>query len=83
MAHYPKTPGFTGTLRPGGRASGLLMNSIAHLDFTSGRQTLWIDAQRIAEGPFARAKLPFRLRPALHGNWADASRIPASNPRTH
>jgi carotenoid cleavage dioxygenase-like enzyme len=111
---------------PGGRASGLLMNSIAHLDFTSGRQTLWwagpqsivqepcfiprgadaaegdgylvavlddvvtnysdlaiFDAQRIAEGPFARAKLPFRLRPALHGNWADASRIPASSPRSH
>jgi len=38
------------------------------------------DAQRIAEGPFARAKLPFRLRPALHGNWADASRIAGLSP---
>jgi carotenoid cleavage dioxygenase len=94
------------------------MNSIAHFNFTSGKQTVWwsgpqtivqepcfiprgahaaegdgylvavldnlvtnysdlaiFDAQRVAEGPFARAKLPFRLRPALHSNWADASRI--------
>jgi carotenoid cleavage dioxygenase-like enzyme len=35
------------------------------------------DARRIAEGPIARAKLPFRLRPALHGNWADASQLAA------
>jgi len=40
------------------------------------------DARRIAEGPFARAKLPFRLRPAIHGNWADASRIAAVSTRT-
>ena len=96
------------------------MNCIAHLDFTSGKQTLWwagpqtivqepcfiprsansaegdgylvavldnlvtnysdlaiFDAQRIADGPFARAKLPFRLRPAIHGNWADAARLAA------
>ena len=103
---------------PGGRASGLVMNTIAHLDFGSGKQTVWwagpqtivqepcfiprsataaegdgylvavldnmvtnysdlalFDARRVAEGPFARAKLPFRLRPAIHGNWTDASRI--------
>jgi carotenoid cleavage dioxygenase-like enzyme len=35
------------------------------------------DARRIAEGPFALAKLPLRLRPALHGNWADAARLAA------
>jgi carotenoid cleavage dioxygenase-like enzyme len=106
---------------PPGRASGLNMNSLAHLDFTTGQQTLWwagpqtnvqepcfipraanapegdgyivavldnlvtnysdlgiFEARRIADGPFARAKLPFRLRPAIHGNWADASKIPAS-----
>jgi carotenoid cleavage dioxygenase len=105
---------------PGGRASGLIMNSIAHLDFTTGKQTTWwagaqtviqepcfiprtrdsaegdgylvavldnlvtnysdlaiFDARRIAEGPFAFAKLPLRLRPALHGNWADAGRLAA------
>jgi carotenoid cleavage dioxygenase len=101
---------------PGGRASGLIMNCMAHIDFTTGKQTLWwagpqtivqepcfiprtrkaaegdgylvavldnvvtnysdlaiFDAQHVAEGPFARVKLPFRLRAALHGNWADAS----------
>jgi carotenoid cleavage dioxygenase len=106
---------------PGGRASGLVMNTIAHLDFGSGKQTVWwagpqtivqepcfiprsataaegdgylvavldnmvtnysdlalFDARRVAEGPFARAKLPFRLRPAIHGNWTDAARIPGA-----
>jgi carotenoid cleavage dioxygenase-like enzyme len=105
---------------PDGRASGLIMNSIAHIDFTTGKQTIWwagaqtivqepcfiprtpdsaegdgylvavldnlvsnysdlaiFDARRIAEGPFACAKLPLRLRPALHGNWADAARLAA------
>jgi carotenoid cleavage dioxygenase-like enzyme len=105
---------------PGGRASGLIMNCIAHIDFTTGKQTVWwagpqaivqepcfiprtrhssegdgylvavldnlvanysdlaiFDAQRIGDGPFARAKLPLRLRPALHGNWADARHLAA------
>jgi carotenoid cleavage dioxygenase len=105
---------------PGGRASGLVMNTIGHIDFATGRQTTWwagpqtiiqepcfvprrpdapegdgylvavadnlvtnysdlviLDAQHIADGPFARAKLPFRLRPGLHGNWADASKLAA------
>jgi len=108
---------------PGGRASGLIMNCIAHIDFTSDKQTTWwagsqtivqepcfiprgktaaegegylvavldnvvtnysdlavFDAQRIGEGPLARAKLPFRLRPALHGNWADRSATARSSP---
>ncbi|MEZ5893298.1 MAG: carotenoid oxygenase family protein [Parvularculaceae bacterium] len=33
------------------------------------------DAQHVDEGPIARAKIPFRLRQGLHGNWADASRL--------
>ena len=33
------------------------------------------DARHIAEGPFARAKLPFRLRQGLHGNWSDAKKL--------
>lgn len=35
-----------------------------------------LDAQHIEDGPLARAKLPFRLRQGLHGNWADASKLP-------
>jgi carotenoid cleavage dioxygenase len=31
------------------------------------------DAQRVDEGPIARAKLPTRLRQGLHGNWAEAA----------
>jgi len=104
---------------PGGRASGLIMNTIAHVDVTTRKQSSWwagaqsiaqetcfiprsrgaaegdgylvalidnlvtnysdlaiFDAQRVAEGPIARAKLPFRLRPGLHGNWADRSQLP-------
>lgn len=33
------------------------------------------DAQAIENGPIGRAKLPFRLRQGLHGNWADASTL--------
>lgn len=35
------------------------------------------DAQRIEEGPVARALLPVRLRSGLHGNWADESQLNA------
>ena len=37
------------------------------------------DALRLAEGPIARAKLPFRMRTGLHGNWADESKLPMAN----
>jgi len=103
---------------PGGRASGMVMNTIGHHDFESGAEKKWwagpetivqepafiprtpdspegdgylvaladnmvtnysdlviLDAQRIDEGPIARAKLPFRLRSGLHGNWADESKL--------
>jgi carotenoid cleavage dioxygenase-like enzyme len=33
------------------------------------------DALRLAEGPIASAKLPFRVRSGLHGNWADESKL--------
>jgi carotenoid cleavage dioxygenase len=36
-----------------------------------------LDARKIEEGPIARAKLPFRLRSGLHGNWASAPRLAA------
>jgi len=39
-----------------------------------GPQGYWselvvLDAERIAEGPVARVRLPIRLRGAIHGNW--------------
>lgn len=35
------------------------------------------DAQNVAKGPIARAKLPIRLRQGLHGNWVDAHKLAA------
>ena len=104
----------------GRRASGLFMNKIGHIDFTTGKQKAWwsgpvsmiqepcfvprnatapegdgyiialvdnletnysdlviLDAQHIEEGPLARARLPFRMRSGLHGNWADESQLAA------
>jgi carotenoid cleavage dioxygenase-like enzyme len=37
-----------------------------------------LDAQDIARGSIARVKLPFRLGAGLHGNWVDASALPAA-----
>ncbi|MGZ8349646.1 MAG: carotenoid oxygenase family protein, partial [Allosphingosinicella sp.] len=33
------------------------------------------EATRIAKGPVATIRLPFRMKPALHGSWADAAQI--------
>ena len=106
---------------PGGRASGLILNKIGHIDIATGEQKAWwcgpqstvqepcfiprskdapegdgyiialcdnnvtnyselvvLDAQHVDDGPIARAKLPFRMRNGLHGNWADASKLPAA-----
>jgi carotenoid cleavage dioxygenase len=103
---------------PGGRASGLVMNKLGHINFATGAQTSWwagpqsliqepcfiprskeapegdgylvalidnmvtnysdlaiFDAQHIADGPIGRARLPFRLRSGLHGNWADEEKL--------
>jgi len=63
------------------RVSSTALNSpqyvVAVLDnlVTNYSDLAIFDARRIAEGPFAFARLPFRLRPALHGNWADAARL--------
>jgi len=33
------------------------------------------EATNIAKGPIATVKLPFRMKPALHGSWADGSLV--------
>lgn len=35
----------------------------------------FFDAQRVDEGPIARAKLPVKLRQGLHGNWSTAAQL--------
>ena len=42
-----------------------------------GPQGYWselviLDAERVAEGPVARVRMPIRLRGAIHGNWVTA-----------
>lgn len=34
-----------------------------------------LNALQVEEGPFARLRLPFRMRSGLHGNWCDASKL--------
>ncbi len=35
----------------------------------------FFDAQRVDEGPVARAKLPVKIRQGLHGNWSTAKQL--------
>ena len=36
---------------------------------------VFLDAQRIAEGPVATAKLPFWMRAGVHGSWCDGAKL--------
>jgi len=38
-------------------------------------ELLIFDALKIAAGPIACIKIPFRLRFGLHGNWAEAGDV--------
>jgi carotenoid cleavage dioxygenase len=44
---------------------------------TNYSELVILDAQAVEKGPVARVKLPFRLRAGLHGNWVDATQLPA------
>lgn len=47
-----------------------------------GRSDLVIlDSTRIADGPLAVARLPFRMKNGLHGNWSNASAF--TGPKVH
>lgn len=64
--------------RPGstGEGDGYMVaveNRLAEM----GSRLLLFDARRIAAGPVATVAVPFRLRPGLHGNWAEAHAIGA------
>ncbi|KAF1018822.1 MAG: Lignostilbene-alpha,beta-dioxygenase isozyme I [Paracidovorax wautersii] len=50
---------------------------IALLNHLNGDNTelVVLDSQRMAAGPVARIKIPFRLRMSLHGNWTSASSL--------
>jgi carotenoid cleavage dioxygenase len=57
---------------------GFLLSVLTSFDGESRTELAVFDAQRITEGPMARARLPFRLRAAVHGTWvpAGAARAP-------
>jgi len=42
---------------------------------TNYTELCFFDAQRVDEGPYARAKLPVRIRQGLHGNWSTAAQL--------
>jgi carotenoid cleavage dioxygenase-like enzyme len=52
---------------------------IALLNHLNGDNTelLVLDSLKMAAGPIARVKIPFRLRMSLHGNWTPASVLEA------
>jgi carotenoid cleavage dioxygenase len=60
-----------------GEGDGYLIALVDNL-ITNYTDLVILDAQRIDDGPIARAKLPVRLRSGLHGNWADASQLASS-----
>ncbi|MEY4762402.1 MAG: hypothetical protein RLZZ200_2258 [Pseudomonadota bacterium] len=45
---------------------------------TNVTELVILEAQAVEMGPIARVKLPFRLRAGLHGNWVDATQLPAA-----
>jgi carotenoid cleavage dioxygenase-like enzyme len=103
---------------PNARASGLRINKLGFMDFSTGVQKHWFcgpdcliqepcfvprtpdspegdgyiialvdditnnysdlaifEALEIEKGPIGKARLPFRLRQGLHGNWANAGQL--------
>ncbi len=55
---------------------GFLLTVLTRWDGELRTELIVLDAQRVAEGPLATVRMPFRLRAAVHGNWvaADAPR---------
>jgi carotenoid cleavage dioxygenase-like enzyme len=62
--------------KPGqsGEGEGYLVAVVNRLA-DSRSDFLIFDAQRLADGPMATAKLEIRLRGALHGNWTPADKL--------
>jgi carotenoid cleavage dioxygenase-like enzyme len=67
--------------RPGSSAEGdgyivaLVDDHVANYS-----QLCFFDAQHVAEGPIARARLPVKIRQGLHGNWSTAQQLAGASP---
>lgn len=59
---------------------GWLLSVLTIFDGAMRTELVVLDAQRIADGPVARIRMPFQLRGAVHGNWVSAAAL--ANART-
>jgi carotenoid cleavage dioxygenase len=50
---------------------------VSVVNFANDRRSelVFLDAQAIERGPVARARLPFMLRPGVHGSWTDGAKL--------
>ncbi|EIZ77617.1 9-cis-epoxycarotenoid dioxygenase [Novosphingobium sp. Rr 2-17] len=56
---------------------GYVMALLNHLH-SDDTELVVLDSLKMAEGPIARVKIPFRLRMSLHGNWTPAEVLTAA-----
>ncbi len=56
---------------------GFILSQLTRFDGHLRTEIIVLDAQRIADGPIATIKVPFRLRAAVHGNWVPRSALHA------
>jgi carotenoid cleavage dioxygenase-like enzyme len=57
---------------------GFILSQLTRFDGHLRTEIAVLDAQRIAAGPLATLKVPFRLRAAVHGNWVPRSALDAA-----
>ena len=48
---------------------GFVLAQLTRFDGEWRTEIIILDAQRLSEGPLARVRVPFRLRPVVHGTW--------------
>jgi carotenoid cleavage dioxygenase-like enzyme len=56
---------------------GWLLSVLTRVDGDWRTEVGVFDAQRIAQGPVARIRMPFRIRGAVHGTWVDQALLAA------
>jgi carotenoid cleavage dioxygenase-like enzyme len=61
---------------------GFVLSQITRFEGEWRTEIIVLDAQRLPEGPLARVRVPFRLRPAVHGIWVPSRRDLLPNRRT-
>jgi len=57
---------------------GFILSQLTRFDGRLSTEIIVLDAQRLADGPIAAVKVPFRLRAAVHGHWVPRSTLDAA-----